>query len=144
MLLRCCLFLLLLIPAFSNAQSVSAAGNSCEPVYDSTLCRTYYKYVDEPPSYIGGTDSMLKTLQRHIRYPQIERDQYYSGTVWLSFIVEPNGSISNIRLLKKSNNAYYNAEALRVAAYLTAWNPGKCNGVAVPVLQYLPVRFMLP
>lgn len=144
MFLRCCLFLLLLVPAFSNAQSVSAAGNSCETVYDSSLCRTYYKFVDEPPTYIGGTEAMLKTLQQHIRYRAVDRDTYFSGTVWLSFIVEPNGTISNIRLLKKSNDPYYNAEALRVAAYLTSWNPGKCNGVAVTVLQYLPVKFLAP
>lgn len=145
MLLRLVFFLFWLFPfsAITN-EAVSSNSGSCEQVYDSTLNRSYYKYVDEQPSYKGGTDSLLRTLREHIRYPQIDRDTYFNGTIWISFIVEANGTISNIRLLKKSTVPYYNEEAVRVAGYLTAWNPGKCNGQAVATQQYLPVRFMMP
>lgn len=140
--MRLLVFLIAFFPGFLSGQNLLNTNSDCEPFYDSSIHRSYYKYTEEAPSYIGGVDSLNKTLRKHIRFPQMERHPF-EGTVWVSFIVETDGSISNIRLLKKTSVPYYNEEALRVTAYLKSWNPGKCNGRAVPVLQYLPVRFVM-
>lgn len=140
--MRWLFFLLSFFPLFVLAQTENKINAGCEPFFDSAIQRSYYKYVSEEPAYPGGVDSLYKTLNRHIRFPERERCDF-EGTVWVSFIVEPDGSISNIRLLKKVSLAYFNEEALRAASHLTNWIPGKCNGIAVPTLQYLPVRFRL-
>ena len=138
--MRLLILWLAFFPVLLPGQNMLNTNSDCELFYDSSIHRSYYKYAEEAPSYIGGADSLNKTLRKHIRLPQIDRHQF-EGTVWVSFIVETDGSISNIRLLKKVAVPYYNEEALRATAFLKSWNPGKCNGLAVPVLQYLPVRF---
>lgn len=130
-----------LFPLFLSAQNPFRPSSNCDPYYDSVIHRSYYKYTDEAPVYTGGPDSLYKTLAKQIRYPH-NRYSGFEGTVWISFIVETNGRISNLRLVKKAPVAYYNEEALRAAAHLQSWIPGKCNGVPVPTLQYLPVRFV--
>ena len=140
--MRWLIIVLSFFPFLLSAQTENKINTDCEPFFDTVIHRSYYKYVSEEPTYIGGVDSLYKTLNRHIRFPEKERCDF-EGTVWVSFIVEPNGTISNIRLLKKVSLTYFNEEALRAASHLTSWNPGKCNGVPVPTLQYLPVRFRL-
>jgi len=138
-----------LAPVSAAAATTYAAENgpgmtapSCELRYDSTIKRAYYIYVDEPASYRGGMDSLAKTIQKNIRYPQIDRCQE-SGTVWISFIIEPDGTISNKKIVKPAAIPGFNAEALRVIDSVKDWIPGKCQGEAVPVLYYFPVRFVM-
>jgi periplasmic protein TonB len=139
---RLFLFQLFFLSGFCRAQdTASASHTSCVPQFDSTLNRSYYTYVDEMPSYAGGEDSLRKIWQKNIKYPHTHGCGG-GGTVYISMIIEADGSVSSV-VVKKGFHPLYDQEALRVAKLLTAWSPGKCNGVAVPVQRFIPVRFVL-
>jgi TonB family protein len=142
MYLRRLLFLLLLVPAFAfrETDSVNGGQTCCNSFYDSTLKRSYCLNPEIPAEYKGGHDSLRAQLNKLIRYPQKENAEF-QGTVWLSFIVETDGSISHVQLLKQVNHPYYNSEALRVVNQLCHWQTATCDGNKVPSLYYLPVRF---
>jgi len=99
-----------------------------------------YEKVTQMPQFPGGEDSLIQFMMQNLRWPSNEAD--CQGTVYLSFIVQPDGSITNIQVIR-SLCPQYDEEALRVVHLFPAWEPGKCQGVAVPVRFNLPVRFVL-
>ncbi len=137
-MLRVPVLFLLLFCVRCHAQDDSLRC-SYTSVYDSTLNRSYYTYVDEMPSYAGGEDSLRNVLAKNMRWPHTHGCA--SGMVVISMIIEADGSVSNV-FVKKGFHPLYDQEALRVAKLLTAWTPGKCNGVAVAVQRYVPIKFV--
>jgi TonB family protein len=135
---RLLFFLLLFTATCCRAQDTITVHASCSQKFDSTLHRSYYVLVDESPAYAGGEDSLRKILVKNIRFPQTAG--CVEGTVYISMIVEADGSVSNVAV-KKGFSAPYDREALRVAKLLTAWTPGKCRGEAVAVERIIPIRF---
>ncbi|WP_299702337.1 M56 family metallopeptidase [uncultured Pontibacter sp.] len=102
-----------------------------------------YSYVEQMPSFIGGETEMLKFLGRNIRYPKTAQEAGVEGLVVVSFVVETDGSLHDITVLKKLHDEA-DAEAVRVVERMNGqWNAGKQNGVAVPVRYTLPIRFAI-
>ena len=99
-----------------------------------------YDLVDEMPSFPGGPAELMKWLSSHVQYPAIE--SCIQGRVIVAFIVEPDGSISNAKLVR-SLDPSIDQEALRVVRQMPKWIPGKQNGVAVRVKYNVPVIFKL-
>ena len=99
-----------------------------------------YDFVDEMPSFPGGPAELMKWLSSHVQYPAIE--SCIQGRVIVAFIVEPDGSISNAKLVR-SLDPSIDQEALRVVRQMPKWIPGKQNGVAVRVKYNVPVIFKL-
>ena len=118
-------------------------GMMDEPIYDGEIDDdTYFQVVDEEPSFPGGMEAMYKFLAENIKYPQEAKDNNISGRVFVSFIVEPDGSITNPRLLRDIGGGC-GQEAIRVVKNMPRWKPGKNCGEAVRVQFNLPVNFTL-
>lgn len=98
--------------------------------------------VDEMPEFKGGQKKMREYLQNNIKYPPIALDANIQGQVYLSFIVEKDGSISNVEVESPINGGC-SEEALRVVKNMPDWKPGKQMGKAVRVKFYLPIQFKL-
>ena len=98
--------------------------------------------VDEEPQYPGGMDALYAFLKENIRYPQQARDNGITGKVYVTFVVEKDGSISNPRLLRDIGGGC-GAEAIRVVRMMPRWIPGKIRGETVRVQFNLPVKFTL-
>ena len=101
-----------------------------------------YDLVDEMPSFPGGPAELMKWLSSHVQYPAIAIDICIQGTVIVAFIVEPDGSVSNAKLVR-SVDPSIDQEALRVVGQMPKWNPGRRAGVPVRVRYCLPIKFKL-
>ncbi len=95
--------------------------------------------VEQQPSFPGGYAALMSWLANNIRYPQEVCGQ---GRVVVSFVVEPDGSISNVQVVR-SVDPSFDKEAVRVTKAMPRWIPGKQNGKAVRVKYNLPVTFRL-
>ena len=101
-----------------------------------------YDIVEQMPSFPGGVTELMKWLDSHVRYPTAAIRDGIQGRVFVSFIVEPNGSVSNAKLVRRVDPRL-DQEALRVVAEMPKWIPGKQHGAAVRVKYNVPVTFKL-
>lgn len=101
-----------------------------------------FTMVEEEPSFPGGMDSLMAWLQSNIHYPQQAKDNNISGKVYVTFVVEADGSIGNASILRDIGGGC-GQEALRVVKLMPKWNPGKNKGQPVRVQFNLPVNFTL-
>lgn len=101
-----------------------------------------YEKADIMPSFPGGEAAIEKYLSENIKYPKIARENGVEGSVIVSFIVERDGTLSNIRT-ERSVDPLLDKEANRVILSMPRWKPGKKNGNEVRVRYKLPVTFRL-
>ena len=101
-----------------------------------------FTVVEKMPEYPGGNDERVKFLVKNIKYPEEARKNGISGTVYISFIVEKDGEITNEKVLKGVDESLDN-EALRVVKMMPAWKPGIQRGEPVRVQFNLPIQFNL-
>ena len=99
--------------------------------------------IQKPPSFPGGEKELFKYLAENIKYPALARENNLQGVVSLSFVVNKNGSISDVTILKDPVGGGCGKEAIRVVGSMPAWSPGEANGHPVKVRYTLPVRFRL-
>ncbi len=104
-----------------------------EPVYD---------FVSKKPEFPGGEDALMKYLVENLRYPRIALENNIQGIVVVRFVVDIEGRISSVEILKDIGGGC-GAEAARVVSSMPNWVPGEHNGVRVNVRFVLPVRFQL-
>jgi TonB family protein len=110
-----------------------------EPVEDEI-----YVVVEEMPQFPGGNDSLNSYLRRNLQYPQMEKDAGIQGTVYMSFVVRKDGSLSDVKVLKEVPGAPgFTKEAARLINGMPYWNPGKMNGRAVNISFTIPIKFVL-
>jgi TonB family protein len=100
------------------------------------------RFVEVMPEPVGGMDAMYKFLQENLTYPKEARDKGISGTVFIEFVVEKDGSISNVKVLK-SVDPDLDAESVRVVKLMPKWNPGKQMGKPVRCYFNIPIRFTI-
>mgnify|MGYP002623171729 FL=1 len=101
-----------------------------------------FTVVENDPEFPGGMEALYKYLRDNIKYPQLARDNNITGRVYVTFVVERDGSIANPRVLKDIGGGC-GAEAIRVVKSMPKWTPGKQRGKAVRVQFNLPVSFNL-
>lgn len=101
-----------------------------------------FQSVEQPPQFPGGDVELMKYLNGNIKYPAVAAENGIQGQVVLRFVVDKDGNISNIEVLK-TLDASCDREAIRVVKSMPRWIPGKQNGRNVPVYFTLPVRFKL-
>jgi len=99
-------------------------------------------FAEEMPAYAEGTDALLKFFASKIKYPELARKAGIEGKVYISFIVNRDGSVSNPEVIK-GIGAGCDEEALRVVSLLGKWIPGKQNGKAVRGKMSIPIVFRL-
>ena len=101
-----------------------------------------FQIVEEMPSYPGGEQKLMEYVAKNIKYPQIARETGIQGRVFVGFVVEPDGSVSNVKVLRGIGGGC-DEEAVRVVKSMPKWKPGKQRGKAVRVSYMLPVNFKL-
>ncbi|MFC2100827.1 energy transducer TonB [Bacteroidota bacterium] len=101
-----------------------------------------YLQADVIPEFNGGEQARKRFLSDNIDYPQIARESGIEGTVYVSFIVEPDGKLSNITV-KRGIGGGCDEEVIKVVIAMPKWKPGLVNGKAVRVLFNMPCRFTL-
>ena len=98
--------------------------------------------VEQMPEYPGGKPALISYIQNNIKYPQDAAKQGVHGRVVLKFVVETDGSISDIEVIK-SVFPSLDAEGLRLVKSMPKWTPGKQDGKPVRVRYILPISFNL-
>jgi TonB family protein len=111
------------------------------PKIELSKDETVYDFVEETPKLANGLD-VFEYLAKNLKYPRIAAENGVEGTVVVTFIVEKNGSISNINLVRDINGGC-GQEAKRLISQMPKWIPGKQKGVPVRVKYTLPVKFKL-
>ena len=101
-----------------------------------------YTVVEQAPQYPDGQEALLKYLAENIKYPDLARQNNIQGTVFVNFVVEPNGSISNVMILRGIGGGC-DEEAMRVVKNMPDWTPGYNDGRAVRVRYNIPIRFII-
>ena len=113
-----------------------------EVVEDDVVEQEIFKIVEEMPSFPGGEQKLMEFVGKNIKYPQIARETGIQGRVFVNFVVEPDGSVSNVTVLRGIGGGC-DEEAMRVVKNMPKWKPGKQRGKAVRVQYMLPVNFRL-
>jgi periplasmic protein TonB len=101
-----------------------------------------FVFVEDSPDFPGGIDSLFAFIHRVMIYPQEAQDSSIQGTVYVSFVVEKDGSLSDIKIIRGVCPSL-NAEALRVMKMMPKWKPGKQRGKPVRVKFNMPIAFRL-
>ena len=101
-----------------------------------------FEVVEQMPSFPGGQAALFEFLSKNIRYPVEAEENGIQGRVIVTFVVERDGSITDVRVVK-SVDPSLDKEAVRVTKSMPHWNPGMQNGGPVRVKFTLPVTFRL-
>lgn len=122
-----CFFFMMALPM--NAQSESST-------------KVYYEVdeVDEMPSFPGGKYEQNVFIAQNLKYPLIDLENGVQGRVLITFIVETDGSITDVKVAR-SVDPYIDKEAMRIVKAMPKWTPGKQDGKPVRVKYRLPVVF---
>ncbi|MDE7382073.1 MAG: energy transducer TonB [Muribaculaceae bacterium] len=116
------------------SKGINSSGTQCYmEVYE-------YDFVQEKPSFPGGDSKLVEFINKHRCYPKEAYKKGVEGRVTCSFVVNTNGSVSNIQVIR-SVAAPLNEEAIRIFSIMPAWHPGKIDGHCVPVRVVWSVPF---
>ena len=99
-----------------------------------------YRVSEVMPEYPGGPNEMMRYIQENIKYPQSAIDNKIEGRVFVTFVVEKDGSISNAAVLRGIDKEC-DAEALRVVSSMPKWNPGQHKGEVVRTQFTIPIIY---
>lgn len=101
-----------------------------------------FTVVEQQPEFQGGYEAMMNFIRKNMRYPASARRMGVDGTVYVSFVVSKDGSISEVKTIR-GISADCDKEAMRVVSMMPDWKPGKQNGKPVFVRFVLPIKFKL-
>ena len=101
-----------------------------------------FQIAEEMPQFPDGEQAMWQYIAKNIKYPQVAREADIQGRVLIGFVVEPDGSISNVKLLRGIGGGC-DEEAMRVVKSMPKWKPGRQRGKTVRVAYQIPVNFKL-
>lgn len=101
-----------------------------------------FTVVEQMPEYSGGYEAMMKFISKNIKYPASARRMGIEGQVFVSFVVDTEGRISEVATIK-GISADCDKEAVRVVQMMPPWKAGKQNGKPVKVRFVLPIKFKL-
>lgn len=124
-----------------DTKNIEIAPVKIEEEEDETETQIF-TVVENDPEFPGGMEALYKYLAQNIKYPQLARDNNITGKVYVTFVVERDGSIANPRVLRDIGGGC-GQEAIRVVKSMPKWTPGKQRGKAVRVQFNLPVNFSL-
>lgn len=113
-----------------------------EPPKEEAVENKVFDVVEQMPSFPGGNGALMSWLNKNIHYPAVAEENGIQGRVVVSFVVERNGSITDVNVVR-SVDPSLDREATRVVKSMPNWIPGKQNGSAVRVKYNVPVTFRL-
>lgn len=101
-----------------------------------------FTVVEEAPGYPGGDEARMKYLQESMKYPTMARESGIQGTVYVTFVVEKGGNVTDVKILRGIGGGC-DEEAIRVIKAMPRWNAGKQRGKPVRVQFNMPIKFIL-
>ena len=101
-----------------------------------------FTFVEEYPEFPGGDKALREYILNNIKYPEVARTSGITGTVYVQFVVEKDGSISDVKVVRGIGGGC-DEEAVRVVKSMPRWKPGKQRGQPVRVYFTLPIEFKL-
>ena len=104
---------------------------------------TIFTFVEIMPSFPGGEEALAKFLQKNLRYPRMAQESSIEGRVFVQFVVNTDGRISDVQTVGGVKGAGLEEEAIRVVKMMPNWKPGKQNREPVMVRFNLPIGFKL-
>ena len=99
-----------------------------------------FDVVEQMPEYPGGIQALFEYLQQNVKYPEDAVKQKIEGRVIATFVVETDGSINNVEVVKPAFPSL-DAEAVRVLSAMPKWTPGMQSGKVVRVKYTVPINF---
>ncbi|MDD2687859.1 MAG: energy transducer TonB [Bacteroidales bacterium] len=130
------------VDAESDESTVTQEYEYVEYVPEEVVEEEIFVVVEESPEFPGGEESRLKFLTDNIQYPRIARDAGVEGRVIVGFVVEPDGRITNVKIIRGKVQSL-DEEALRVTKMMPRWKPGKQRGKPVRVQFTMPITSLL-
>ena len=125
---------------FAQSDDVNTTPNDTVVGDDYYICVQYETW----PKFPGGQQTMLKYIQENLKYPKQALKKQIQGRSICQFIVEKDGSISHIRVVRSSGNKSLDRAAIRVIKTMPKWTPGRLQGKIVRTTYALPVNFRIP
>lgn len=101
-----------------------------------------FTLVEKMPEFPGGEAALLKYLNENTRYPELPREMGIEERIVVKFVIEPDGSVSNVEAIR-GRDKFLRAEAERVVKAMPEWAPGEQRGRPVRVSYNVPIRFSL-
>jgi len=101
-----------------------------------------FNVVEDMPAFPGGMEAMIQFISSNIQYPADAKKQKVDGRVLVNFVVEKDGSITEVKVVKPTFPSL-DAEAIRVVKAMPKWKPGYQRGQAVRVQFTMPINFSL-
>ncbi len=126
-------------PAEALAEEKEQTAEKTQEDYEEDVIFTI---VEWPPRFPGGEPARIQFMQEHLRYPEEAKNAGIEGTVFVSFVVEKDGSISDISVLRGIGGGC-DEEAVRVVSKMPNWEPAMQRGDQVRVRFNMPIRFVL-
>ena len=99
-----------------------------------------FDVVEQMPEYPGGIQALFEYLQQNVKYPEDAKNQKVEGRVIATFVVETDGTINNVEVVKPAFPSL-DAEAVRVLSAMPKWKPGMQSGKVVRVKYTVPINF---
>jgi len=101
-----------------------------------------YTIVEQMPEFPGGEEKLIEFVSKNVEYPQEAKEEGVQGRVFVGFVVEKDGSVGDVKLLRGIGHGC-DEEAVRVVKMLPKWKPGMHNGEFVRVAYQIPIHFKL-
>ncbi|HRZ42848.1 MAG TPA: energy transducer TonB [Bacteroidales bacterium] len=128
----------LMLPAFALCQTGKDTIPAVSPNSPVDTNDVIYQVVEEPASFPGGMDALNKYLVKNLVYPDVNKE----GTAYVTFVVEKDGSISNVAV-RKGIDPQLDQAAMNVVKKMPRWIPGKQSNKPVRTIFILPIQFSL-
>ena len=101
-----------------------------------------FEKVDVMPEFVNGKDAMIKFIAQNVKYPESERKKGVQGKIYVSFVVNKHGKITDVKIARGVSPAI-DREAIRVVKSMPNWKPGENNEKPVKVKFTIPISFKL-
>ena len=134
------LLVIVIAPARANAQD--KRGKTTQTHKDTTTDDKIYEVCEQMPIFEGGDAALLKYLRENLKYPDKTKDRGVQGRLVIGFIVEKDGSLTDVKVLRPVD-IDLDAEVLRLVKGMPKWIPGRHNGQRVRVRYLLPIHICL-
>jgi periplasmic protein TonB len=125
-----------------STKSKNAGRLSQEMDEDETAEAEVFMVVEESPQFPGGDEARIRFLAENISYPAEAREASIQGTVYITFVIEKDGTIADVRVLRGIGGGC-DEEAVRVIRKMPRWLPGKQRGKPVRVQFNMPIKFSM-
>lgn len=113
-----------------------------QPLEEEPAEPDFFTIVEDMPAFPGGDAALLKFIAENVKYPPIAKENGITGVVYVSYIVDRDGSVKEVKVVRGAD-PFLDKEAARVVKTLKGYKPGKQRGKPVPVQFTIPIRFVL-